>query len=90
MTDGSRQVSAHFTENPHVDGMLIGYVADARIGFVTDIWSPGAAPLPKEISTPLAAVVTAARRAGISPLRFAGGHGGTAEYAPLAGLAGAK
>lgn len=90
MTDGSRQVSAHFTENPHVDGMLIGYVADARIGFVTDIWSPGAVPLPKEISTPLAAVVTTARRAGISPLRFAGGHGGTAEYAPLAGLAGAK
>ncbi len=90
MTDGSRQVSAHLTENPHVESMLIGYVADARIGFVTDIWSPGAAPLPKPISTPLAALVTAARRAGLSPLRFAGGHGTTAEYAPLAGLAGAK
>lgn len=90
MTDGSRQVSAHLTENLHVDSMLIGYVADARIAFVTDIWSPGAAPLPKEISTPLAAIVTAVRRAGISPLRFAGGHGSTADYAPLAGLAGAK
>jgi glyoxylase-like metal-dependent hydrolase (beta-lactamase superfamily II) len=90
MSDGQRQVSAHIAENPHADGMLIGYVADARIGFVTDIWSPGAAPLPKEISSPLAAVVNAARRAGISPLRFAGGHGSTAEYAPLAGLAGAK
>ena len=90
MTDGTRQVSAHLTENPHVASMLIGYVADARIGFVTDIWSPGVGPLPKEISTPLAALVTAARRAGISPLRFAGGHGSTAEYAPLAGLAGGK
>ena len=87
MTDGQRQVSAHLTENPHVDGMLIGYVADARIGYVTDIWSPGAAPLPKEINSPLAAVVNAARRAGISPLRFAGGHGSTAEYTPLAGMA---
>lgn len=90
MRDGAREVSAHLTENPHVDAMLIGYVADARIGFVTDIWSPGAAPLPKEISTPLAAIVTAARRGGIQPLRFAGGHGGTADYAPLADLAGQK
>ena len=87
---GGREVSAHLTENPHVEAMLIGYVADARIGFVTDIWSPGAAPLPKEISTPLAAIVNAARRAGIQPLRFAGGHGSTSDYAPLAGLAGQK
>ena len=86
MTDGQREVSAHLTENPHVDGMLIGYVADARIGFVTDIWSPGAGPLPKQITSPLAALVMAARRAGISPLRFAGGHGSTGEYAPLAGM----
>jgi glyoxylase-like metal-dependent hydrolase (beta-lactamase superfamily II) len=87
MTDGTRQVSTHLTENPHVDSMLIGYVADARIGFVTDIWSPGAAALPNQITTPLAALVNAARRAGISPLRFAGGHGSSAEFAPLAGLA---
>lgn len=87
MTDGTRQVSAHLTENPHADAMLIGYVADARIGFVTDIWSPGAAALPNQITSPLAALVNAARRAGISPLRFAGGHGSSAEYAPLAGLA---
>jgi glyoxylase-like metal-dependent hydrolase (beta-lactamase superfamily II) len=90
MSDGARQVSAHLAENPHVDAMLIGYVADARIGFVTDIWSPGAAPLPNQINSPLAAIVNAARRAGIQPLRFAGGHGSTADYAPLAGLAGAR
>jgi glyoxylase-like metal-dependent hydrolase (beta-lactamase superfamily II) len=90
MSDGRREVSAHSTENPHVDAMLIGYVADARIAFVTDIWSPGAGPLPKEINSPLAAIVNAVRRAGIQPLRFAGGHGGTADYAPLAGLAGAR
>ena len=88
MSDGKREVSAHLTENPHVEGMLIGYVADARLGFVTDIWSPGAAPLPDQINSPLAAVVNAARRAGIQPLRFAGGHGSTGDYAPLAGLAG--
>jgi hypothetical protein len=42
--------------------------------------------LPKQITSPLAALVMAARRAGISPLRFAGGHGSTGEYAPLAGM----
>lgn len=87
MTDGKRQVSAHLIENPHADASLIGYVADARIGYVTDIWSPGAAALPNQINSPLAALVNATRRAGIAPLRFAGGHGSTAEYAPLAGLA---
>lgn len=87
MTDGKRQVSAHFIENPHADASLIGYVADARIGYVTDIWSPGAAALPNQINSPLAALVNATRRAGIAPLRFAGGHGTSAEYAPLAGLA---
>ena len=90
MTDGARQVSAHFAENPHVESMLIGYVTDARIGFVADIWSPGAAPLPSQINPSLAALVTATRRAGISPLLFAGGHGSTGEYAPLAGLAGPR
>jgi hypothetical protein len=87
MTDGQREVSAHLIENPHAESTLIGYVADARIGFVVDIWSPGAAPLPTQISPALAALVTATRRAGIAPLLFAGGHGSTAEYAPLAVLA---
>jgi glyoxylase-like metal-dependent hydrolase (beta-lactamase superfamily II) len=90
MTDGAREVSAHLAESPHASAMLIGYVADARLGFVTDIWSPGRDPLPKEISTPLAAIANAVRRAGIQPLRFAGGHGSTGDYAPLAGLAGHK
>lgn len=88
MRDGQREVSAHLAESPHAASMLIGYVAHARLGFVTDIWSPGRDPLPKQISTPLAAITTAVRRAGIQPLRFAGGHGGTANFAPLATLAG--
>jgi hypothetical protein len=28
------------------------------------------------------------KKAGISPLKFAGGHGGVADYAPLAALEG--
>lgn len=88
LSDGTRSVSAHLTENPHAAGMLIGYVADARVAFVTDIWSPGRDPLPGKITTPLAALVNAVRQAGISPLKFAGGHGSTGDYAPLSSLAG--
>jgi hypothetical protein len=36
----------------------------------------------------LAALVTGVKKAGISPLRFAGGHGAVADYAPLAALEG--
>jgi len=87
-SDGKREVSAHLTENPHAKATLIGYVADARIGFVTDIWSPGRDPLPGKITSPLMAVFQAVRKAGIQPVRFAGGHGSSGDYAPLAGLAG--
>jgi hypothetical protein len=74
--------------NPHAEGLLIGYIPDARLGFVTDIWSPGAAPLPDKLNPALAALVAGVKKAGISPAKFAGGHGGTADYAPLAALEG--
>jgi len=88
ISDGKRQVTAYLAENPHANGMLIGYVADAQLGFVTDLWSPGPAPLPDKITPALAAVVNTVKKAGITPLKFAGGHGATSDYAPLAALAG--
>ena len=87
ISDGKREFSVHIVENPHAASMLIGYVADARVAFVTDIWNPGP-PLPEKINSPLAAVVNAVKQAGISPTRFAGGHAGVGDYAPLAALAG--
>jgi len=87
-TDGSREVQAYLVENPHAAGYLIGYVPDARVGFVVDIWSPGAGPLPDKLNPPLAALVTGVKKAGIQPVKFAGGHGGVADYAPLAALDG--
>jgi len=87
ISDGKREFSAHIVENPHAASTLIGYVADVRVAFVTDIWNPGP-PLPEKINSPLAAVVNAVKQAGISPTRFAGGHAGVGDYAPLAALAG--
>jgi hypothetical protein len=85
--DGQREVHAYLLDNPHATSTLIGYVPAARLGYVTDIWSPGAGPLPGTITPPLAALVAGVKQAGIVPVKFAGGHGSTADYAPLAALA---
>jgi glyoxylase-like metal-dependent hydrolase (beta-lactamase superfamily II) len=87
-SDGTRDVGAYVIDNPHSMGLMIGYVSDARIAYVTDIWSPGPAPLPEKLTPPLAALVAGVKKAGITPTKFAGGHGSTADYAPLAALEG--
>ncbi|MFL5274418.1 MAG: MBL fold metallo-hydrolase [Anaeromyxobacteraceae bacterium] len=84
--DGQRSVQLFRVENPHADGMLLAYVPDARVGFVADLWSPGRDVLGARLTPGQAAVVAAVRARGLSPLRFAGGHGSAAEYAPLAAL----
>jgi glyoxylase-like metal-dependent hydrolase (beta-lactamase superfamily II) len=88
LSDGQREVHAYLLANPHANSLLIGYVADAKLGFVTDIWSPGAGPLPEKLTPPLAALVAGVKKAGIAPEKFAGGHGTVADYAPLAALEG--
>jgi glyoxylase-like metal-dependent hydrolase (beta-lactamase superfamily II)/outer membrane lipoprotein-sorting protein len=90
LSDGKREVMAIVIDNPHAKGLMIGYVSDARLGFVTDIWSPGRDPLPAKISQGLASVVNGVKKAGIQPLTFAGGHGSTMPYALLVALAGGQ
>jgi glyoxylase-like metal-dependent hydrolase (beta-lactamase superfamily II) len=85
--DGDRTVELLRIENPHAEGMLIGYVSHAKLGFVTDLWSPGRDKLGETLTPGQAAVVAAVTRAGLSPERFAGGHGAVGAYAPLAALA---
>lgn len=82
-----RQVIAYVMDNPHAKGMMMAWVPDAKLGFVTDIWSPGP-PLPAKPNPGLVSVVNAVKKAGIQPERFAGGHGSVAPYAQLAVLAG--
>jgi glyoxylase-like metal-dependent hydrolase (beta-lactamase superfamily II) len=82
-----KQVIAYAMDNPHAKGMLMGWVPDAKLGYVTDIWTPGP-PLPAKPNPGLLAVVNTVKRAGLQPERFAGGHGATADYASLMRLAG--
>jgi hypothetical protein len=88
LKDDTREVHAYLLENPHADSTLMGYVPGAQVGFVTDIWSPGGAPLPARPTPPLSAIIAGVKKYGITPTRFAGGHGSVGDYAPLAALEG--
>jgi hypothetical protein len=85
--DGRRTVEVIRIQNPHVDPMLIGFIPDAKLGFVADIWSPGRDQLGDAPTPGQAALVAAVKKAGIAPERFAGGHGTFADYPPLERLA---
>jgi glyoxylase-like metal-dependent hydrolase (beta-lactamase superfamily II) len=87
VSDGTREAQAYFLENPHADSTLMGYVPSAQLGFVVDIWSPGP-PLPPRPNPALSAIIAGVKKYGLTPARFAGGHGGVADYAPLAALEG--
>ena len=88
MSDSSgREVIVYGMDNPHAKGMLMGWVPHAKIGFVTDIWSPGV-PLPAKPNPGLASVVNTVKRAGLQPERFVGGHGSIADYQMLTRLVG--
>jgi glyoxylase-like metal-dependent hydrolase (beta-lactamase superfamily II) len=82
-----RQVMMYVMDNPHAKGMMMGWVPDAKLGYVTDVWSPGP-PLPAKPNAGLLSVVNTVKKAGLQPERFAGGHGSTADYASLMRLAG--
>jgi glyoxylase-like metal-dependent hydrolase (beta-lactamase superfamily II) len=86
-SDGKREFSVHLLENPHSSAYLMAYVADARIAYVTDVYSPGV-PLPPKMNPALQSVVNGVKKAGIQPVTFVGGHGSSAPYALLVGLAG--
>jgi glyoxylase-like metal-dependent hydrolase (beta-lactamase superfamily II) len=90
LDDGKRKVEIVRIDNPHADGMLIGYVPDAKLGWVVDIWSPGRDKLGDKANPGQMAVVNAVSKLSSTPERFAGGHGTVADYAPLAALAGAQ
>src|SRR4029453_774050 len=87
LSDGTREVRAYVIgANPHAEGLMFGFVPDANLGFATDIWSPGAGPPPANLTPALGSRVAAVKKAGVTPAKFAGGHGSVADYAPLAAL----
>ena len=72
LTDGEHRVEVYPIGNAHAEGMLVAYVPQEKLLFVTDLFSPGAPRqppgLPGELLTGIAA-------AGINVERIVGGHG---------------
>ena len=87
LRDGKREVHMYLIDSTHSAATLIGYVPDASIGFVTDIFST-TAPLPPKPTQNHIDLVNGTKKHGINPERFAPGHGSVAPYAPLVRLVG--
>ena len=88
LRDGTREVTLQVIENPHSVGMMYGYIADANLGWVTDLWSPGRDPLPEKLNPNQAALVAGVKKAGLVPAKFVSSHGSSGEFAALAALEG--
>ncbi len=81
LRDGAREVRLYKIPNRHAEGMLIAVIPDARVGFVTDVWSPARDQAPTLLSVDFLATTKTLR---IDPAtRFAGGHGGVAPLTEL-------
>lgn len=75
---GNGQVVLYPLASAHAEGLLAAWVPSAGVVFTSDVLSPAAnQPLPRIGSLELA---TFARARGITPSRFAGGHGTVVEW----------
>jgi glyoxylase-like metal-dependent hydrolase (beta-lactamase superfamily II) len=80
VNDGGREVDAYALENSHAAGYLFPYVPDAKLGIVTDLYTPGA-PVPSNAA--VASMVKEIAKMGIKPETIAGGHGTVGPYADV-------
>jgi glyoxylase-like metal-dependent hydrolase (beta-lactamase superfamily II) len=88
LKDAKREVGMFFIETEHSTGTLIAYIPDAKLGFVTDLWSPGRDPLLAKLRPGELDVVKGLRKWNLDAENFAAGHGTVGAVAPLLKLAG--
>ncbi len=77
---GDARVVIYTLATAHTAGMLAAYVPSAGVVFTSDVVNPTTAPLPALGSGELDRFASAR---GISPRRYAGGHGRLVEWADL-------
>ena len=81
LKDDTEEIRLYNIPNPHVQGMLIGYVVKSNVVYITDLVSPRG---PIDRSDQTIAAGDALRRYGISGAMIAGGHGATVRQAEAA------
>ncbi len=82
---GNSRVLLYALPTAHAEGMLVAYVPSVGVVFTSDVVSPGTAPLPALGSRELARFASAR---GITPRRYAGGHGRLVEWEEIKRAAG--
>jgi hypothetical protein len=88
LKDDTDEIRLYNISNPHVQGMLIGYVVKSNVAYVTDLVSPRG---PIDRSDMTIAAGDALRKYRISGATIAGGHGTTVKQTEAAvALAAAK
>jgi len=83
LKDETIEIRLQKIANPHVDGMLIGYVVQPSVVWVTDIWSPGR---DAKRNPGVLAFAAALKKLGVKDATYAGGHGSNAKQTVLDGI----
>jgi hypothetical protein len=83
LKDDTIEIRVQKIANPHVDGMLIGYVVQPNVVWVTDIWSPGR---DAKRNPGVLAFAEALKKLGVKDATYAGGHGSNAKQSVLDGI----
>jgi glyoxylase-like metal-dependent hydrolase (beta-lactamase superfamily II) len=80
LKDDTDEIRLYNIPNPHVQGMLIGYVVKSNVVYITDLVSPRG---PIDRSDQTISAGDALRKYGISGATIAGGHGTTVKQADI-------
>lgn len=88
ITDGARTVEVRHVPNEHANGMLMTYVPEERVVFVSDLYSP---PNPVDASDANArAFFDAIVESNLDVETIVGAHGSTGPFSVLAQIMGAR
>lgn len=85
LSDDERSVEIHPVENSHAKGMLVVYLPQEKILFVSDLFTPGVQRPGGAWAEELLAAIT---QDGLQVERIVGGHGGVGSIADLRRAAG--
>jgi len=85
--EAKREIDMYLIDTAHSIGMLIAYVPDVKLGFVTDLWNTNAKLGAKPTQSQLE-LIAGVKKWGIMPEKFAAGHGNVTPFSMLLELAG--
>lgn len=81
LTDGARTIELRQVPNPHAEAMLVAYLPNEKLLFVSDLYTPAPPPASIDASNPnLRALVAAITGAKLTVDRVVGGHGVVGPY----------